>query len=294
MASCSPAAQASATLDPAQGWIVTASLTEEGLGTFNQLAAACSTGQQTCPGGAIAIVLDGAIQSAPRVAQSTFQREISISGRELGPSRSQKRGIWHGSSTAVRSRFRCRRSRCRPCPRRSARTRCGRRHRRPRRHCARARRLAFFYRRLIVVVLGGLVVWGMLIYSAAAIVSQTTNYALSLAGVTGDRRAVGVTVDSYVVYFERLKDEVRHGRTLRNSAARQLQGDVADDRQPPTWCRCSPLSCCSASASARCAASPFISASPPCATWWCVSSSPARQSGCSPTPDGSTRVTRSA
>ena len=44
--------------------------------------------------------------------------------------------------------------------------------------------------------------------------------ALSLAGVTGIVVSVGVTVDSYVVYFERLKDEVRAGRTLRSSTER--------------------------------------------------------------------------
>ena len=44
--------------------------------------------------------------------------------------------------------------------------------------------------------------------------------ALSLAGVTGIVVSVGVTVDSYVVYFERLKDEVQAGRTLRSSTER--------------------------------------------------------------------------
>ena len=83
--------------------------------------------------------------------------------------------------------------------------------------------LMYFYRRLIVVVIAGLAVWALLIYSAAAIISQTTNYALSLAGVTGIIVAVGITVDSYVVYFERLKEEVRHGRTVRNSAVRSFK-----------------------------------------------------------------------
>jgi preprotein translocase subunit SecD len=41
--------------------------------------------------------------------------------------------------------------------------------------------------------------------------------ALSLSGVTGIIISVGVTVDSYVVYFERLKDEVRSGKTVRSS-----------------------------------------------------------------------------
>ena len=46
--------------------------------------------------------------------------------------------------------------------------------------------------------------------------------ALSLAGVTGIVVSVGVTVDSYVVYFERLKDEVKAGRTLRSSTERSF------------------------------------------------------------------------
>jgi preprotein translocase subunit SecD len=54
-------------------------------------------------------------------------------------------------------------------------------------------------------------------------VSQWTNYAFTLAGATGIIVAVGVTVDSYVVFFERLKDEVRSGRSLRNAAPRSFK-----------------------------------------------------------------------
>ena len=215
---------ASATLDPAQGWIVTASLTEEGLGTFNQLAAACSTGQQTCPGGAIAIVLDGTIQSAPRVTQSTFPREISISGQGAGAfSESEARDL---ARVLDRGAFPVQ------VQTESVQTvspTLGKDSLRAAIFAALVgvvlvlAGLAYFYRRLILVVIAGLVVWGMLIYSAAAIISQTTNYALSLAGVTGIIVAVGITVDSYVVYFERLKEEVRHGRTVRNSAARSFK-----------------------------------------------------------------------
>ena len=83
--------------------------------------------------------------------------------------------------------------------------------------------LAYFYRRLILVVVAGIAVWGMLIYSASTFISETTNYALTLAGVTGIIVAIGVTVDTYVVYFERMKEEVRHGRTIRNSALRSFK-----------------------------------------------------------------------
>ncbi|HSH12069.1 MAG TPA: SecD/SecF family protein translocase subunit, partial [Ilumatobacter sp.] len=80
-----------------------------------------------------------------------------------------------------------------------------------------------YYRRLSVVILVGLMVWGMTVFSLAVFVSRATNYALTLAGATGIIVAVGVTVDTYVVFFERLKDELRHGRTLRNAAPRSFK-----------------------------------------------------------------------
>ena len=80
-----------------------------------------------------------------------------------------------------------------------------------------------YYRKLAVVIISGLLVWGMTVFSLATFVSQATNYALTLAGVTGIIVAVGVTVDTYVVFFERLKDEMRHGRTLRNAAPRSFK-----------------------------------------------------------------------
>jgi preprotein translocase subunit SecD len=78
--------------------------------------------------------------------------------------------------------------------------------------------MLFYYRRLAVVIVGGLIVWGMVVFSLACFVSQYTNYALTLAGATGIIVAIGVTVDSYVVFFERLRDEIRHGRSIANAA----------------------------------------------------------------------------
>lgn len=79
---------------------------------------------------------------------------------------------------------------------------------------------------LIYYRLLGLVVWAGLLLSAAMIYTLTTflggaiGLTLTLAGVTGLIVSVGVTVDSYVVYFERLKDEVRSGKTMRSSLDR--------------------------------------------------------------------------
>ena len=83
--------------------------------------------------------------------------------------------------------------------------------------------VAFLYRRFVAVLAAGLALWGLLVYSAAALLAETTNYAITLAGAAGLAIGLALAVDSHVVYFERLKDDVRHGRTIRNSAARSYK-----------------------------------------------------------------------
>jgi preprotein translocase subunit SecD len=77
--------------------------------------------------------------------------------------------------------------------------------------------MLFFYRLLGIVVWVGLVLTGMVMFTLVTLLGQSQNLTLTLAGVTGIIVSVGVTVDSYVVYFERLKDEVRTGKTVRSS-----------------------------------------------------------------------------
>jgi len=77
-----------------------------------------------------------------------------------------------------------------------------------------------YYRALGLVVCLGLVVTGAFMYSLVSLLGQTTGLALTLAGATGIIVSVGVTVDSYVVFFERLKDEIRAGKTMRSSVER--------------------------------------------------------------------------
>ncbi len=80
--------------------------------------------------------------------------------------------------------------------------------------------MVVYYRGLGLVVLAGLITTGAMLWGLIAILGQTSGLALDLAGATGIIVSVGVTVDSYVVYFERLKDEVRSGRTIRTSVDR--------------------------------------------------------------------------
>src|SRR5437762_12712038 len=76
--------------------------------------------------------------------------------------------------------------------------------------------MVLYYRALGFVVWLGLAISGALLYSIITYLGRS-GLALSLARVTGIIVSVGVTVDSYVVYFERLKDEVRTGKTIRPS-----------------------------------------------------------------------------
>ena len=74
-----------------------------------------------------------------------------------------------------------------------------------------------YYRLLGLVVWVGLALTAMIFFTVTTWLSANQGLTLTLAGVTGLIVSVGVTVDSYVVYFERLKDEVRTGKTVRSS-----------------------------------------------------------------------------
>ena len=70
------------------------------------------------------------------------------------------------------------------------------------------------YRGLAIVTVGSLVVAGTLVYLIIAILSWRQGYRLSLSGIAGLIVAIGITADSFIVYFERVRDELRDGRPL--------------------------------------------------------------------------------
>jgi preprotein translocase subunit SecD len=72
-----------------------------------------------------------------------------------------------------------------------------------------------YYRGLAIVTVLSLVVASVLTYSVAVVLGRTVGFTLSLPGIAGLIVAIGITADSFVVFFERLRDEVREGRTLR-------------------------------------------------------------------------------
>lgn len=77
--------------------------------------------------------------------------------------------------------------------------------------------LLFYYRLLGVVAGLSLVVAGGLGYVIFVVLSKTIGLTLTLAGVAGAIVAIGITADSFIVYFERIRDEIRDGKSLRQA-----------------------------------------------------------------------------
>ena len=75
----------------------------------------------------------------------------------------------------------------------------------------------FQYRLLGLVTVASLIVAGILTYVVIAIMSWRQGYRLSLAGVAGLIVAIGLTADSFIVYFERIRDELRDGKHLTSA-----------------------------------------------------------------------------
>jgi len=205
------------------GWGVTVDLRDGSLGldVWNSIAAQCFNKTEACPTGQLGIELDGTIQSAPAMNQANFTSGVEITGdftegdaRNLArvlnsgaiPVQLQLESVENVSPTLGKDSLR-------------AAWISG--------LVGVALVLLFmmlYYRLLGVIVAVGVTVSGSLLWSTISILSKTQGLALSLSGIAGIIVAVGVTIDSYVVFFERLKDEVRSGKTLRNSAQRGFTG----------------------------------------------------------------------
>ncbi len=187
---------------------------EKGIDVFNAIAAQCSPPSDPCPTGQLAIVLDSVVQSAPTIQNASFDAsDIAITGSfSESEAKNLALVLRYGSLPVTLE----------PQTVQTVSPTLGA-------DSLRAGLLAgllglalvcvymiLYYRALGIVVVLGLAVWASLLYAIIA----KLGVALSLAGVTGIVVSVGVTVDSYVVYFERLKDELRAGRTLRSSTER--------------------------------------------------------------------------
>lgn len=212
-----------ATADIAQGgWSVSVNLRggADGEDLWNALAKKCFDGGTECPTKQVAIILDGQVISAPVVQTPDFNGSVQITGdftekeaRDLAkilqfgavPVRFDTPTVQTVSATLGKDSL----------------------------NAAIISGLlgvflvlaflVFYYRLIALVVVAGLGVSGMLLWSVISWLSKTNGLALTLSGAAGIIVSIGVTVDSYVVFFERLKDDVQSGRTLRNSAVRGFE-----------------------------------------------------------------------
>ncbi len=83
--------------------------------------------------------------------------------------------------------------------------------------------LLFYYRLLGAVTWVGLTAWAALAVGLVSLLGRTAGYSLTLAGVAGLVVSIGIAADSYIVFYERLKDEVRHGKAVRAAVVPAFQ-----------------------------------------------------------------------
>ncbi|GDX21413.1 hypothetical protein LBMAG08_06400 [Actinomycetes bacterium] len=74
-----------------------------------------------------------------------------------------------------------------------------------------------YYRGLGLVTVGSLAIAGSLVYLLFLLLGKWIGFTLTLAGIAGAIVAIGVTADSFIIYFERIRDEIREGRSLRTA-----------------------------------------------------------------------------
>jgi preprotein translocase subunit SecD len=214
---------ANARIISGSGWGVTVSLRGGSAGedVWNVMASECFNATATCPTKQLAIELDGEVISAPTVEQPSFTGSVQITGSFSESEARNLARVLNSGSLPVRLETQAVQTVSPTLGKDSLR----------------AAWIAglvgvglvfifmvLYYRLLGLIVAGGLAVSGALIWTVISFLSKTQGLALSLAGIAGLIVSVGVTVDSYVVFFERLKDEVRAGRSMRNSAQRGFAG----------------------------------------------------------------------
>ena len=203
-------------------WVVNVGLQDgpTGADLWNALTTKCFNRDAVCPTGQIAIVLDGKVISAPVVQEAIFSGgTVQISGDFTeGEARDLAKILEFG---AVPVKFVV-------ATVQTVSPTLGK-------DSLRAAVISglvgvllvvlfffFYYRLLTIVILGGLTISFSLLWSVVAFLSKTNGLALTLSGVAGIIVSIGVTVDSYVVFFEKMKDELQQGKTLRGSAQRSF------------------------------------------------------------------------
>jgi len=217
----------SAGLDSTNQWVVNFNLNGQGAKAFGTQTTSmytkyfnASTNSQTSALDQFAIVLDGKVVSAPRVQQPITTGQGQISGSFTKTSATNLANVLKYGALPLS--FQSQQSNSVSATLGHAQLTAG--------LIAAAIGLllvviysVLYYRGLAIVSVFSLATAALLSWLSVILLSKYQGYTLSLAGVAGLIVAIGITADSFVVYFERLRDEVREGRSLRAAVERGWQ-----------------------------------------------------------------------
>lgn len=188
---------------------------------WNRLAAACFNRTAECPTGQLAMVLDGTVISAPTVNEPEFTGgTVQITGSFTPEEARDLAKILEFGAVPVRFVV---------SQAQTVSATLGS-------DSLRAALISgivglllvvlllfSYYRLMALFLLGGLTISVALLWSVISFLSRSNGLALSLSGIAGIIVSIGIAVDSYIVFFERIKDEIRAGKTLKNSALRSFE-----------------------------------------------------------------------
>ena len=204
-------------------WTVVVSLRDgaEGDVQWNKLAADCFNRTEVCPTGQLAMVLDGTVISAPTVNEPEFTGgSVQISGSFTAEEAQDLAKILEFGAVPVRFGV---------SQAQTVSATLGT-------DSLRAAiisglvgillvliLLIAYYRLMALFIFAGMTISITLLWSLISVLSRTNGLALSLSGIAGIIVSIGIAVDSYIVFFERIKDEIRVGKTLKNSVIRSFE-----------------------------------------------------------------------
>lgn len=195
------------------GWYVSLNFNKEGTKKFGEITQRVVS--LTAPQNQVAIVLDGLVVSAPRIIDAILGGQAQITGNFTQQEASDLANVLkYGSLPLAFDRGEV--QQVSPTLG-SDQLRAG--------ILAGALGLIlvvlysfFYYRALGIVTVGSLSLAALLLWMSAVILGKNVGFTLTLAGIAGTIVAIGITADSFIIYFERLRDEIREGRSLRSAA----------------------------------------------------------------------------
>ena len=192
--------------------VVTLEFDEAGTSTFSQMTTAMVAKQS--PKNQFAVVLDGVVQSAPQIKTAITNGQAQITGNFTAESAAELANILKFGALPLNFE---------PSQVETVSPTLGGEQLRVG-LIAGGIGLALvvlyclvYYRGLGLVVIGSLGVAALATYASMVVLGEAMGFTLNLPAIAGAIVAIGVTADSFVIYFERIRDEIRDGRSLRSA-----------------------------------------------------------------------------